>query len=174
MKLVKYFSMLLVVLISNVNQEDLKAQSVVASSDSIYFRIKQDLTLCDSELMEFIAPNGRISPGYIVYQSSDNKTERIENTTSSSLKRDPIEISNTISESGSGFGVSTVFSLLKKTGLTINGKYNNSRTAKLNMEFKGTEIVTIDDIDSIIYPNKRRLSLQKIQLYIGQLFLLQA
>ncbi len=78
MKLVKYFSMLLVVLISYVNQDDLKAQSVVASSDSIYFRIKQDLTLCDSELMEFIAPNGRISPGYIVYQSSDNRHQTIK------------------------------------------------------------------------------------------------
>jgi hypothetical protein len=157
MKLVKYISMLLVMLISNVNQEDLKAQSQVASSDSIYFQINKDITLCDSDLMEFIAPNGKISPGYIAYNEAYNNRKSIENATFSSLKRDPIEISNTKSESDSGFNVSTMFSLLNKAGLTINGKYDNSKSAKLEMEFKGTEIATIADIDSIIYPNKEKL-----------------
>ena len=97
MKLVKYFSMLLVVFVfigncscSSTNgtggtlNTSVIPTIVSVASDRLIIDVSSDLTLCESGQMEMILPNERISAGGIYYRNARGSLDFISNPTSNS------------------------------------------------------------------------------------------
>ena len=157
MKLVKYFSMLLVVLISNGscstgsdktngNGTTTQPPPTDIPQQPLFFEVMQDISSCDTNKMEMIQPNSVIAPGRISYKRLNGDIDFIDNPGSGSVPRRTITFPSVTSESGQGFNAGISISTLNSRGmnLKLGGNYDTSKKINFSISMLGTEISTLD------------------------------
>ncbi len=153
MKLVKYFSMLLVVFVliskASCNQNGTKTtqpQPTDIPQEPLFFQVMQDISSCDTNKMEMIQPNSVIAPGRISYKRLNGDIDFIDNPDSGSVPRRTITFPRVTSESGQGFNAGISVSTLNGRGmnLRLGGNYDTSKKINFSISMLGTEISTLD------------------------------
>jgi hypothetical protein len=159
MKLVKYISMLLVVLISNWScsswgkKDTGKLNSIPI--DNISFQIND--SRCKN-LEMFALPTNEFTPGSILLNNSSQGADLISNSTAYTDYITSFPLINTEKSKEFDAGIFVNF-LNKRLGASITANYNNSQKVKIKFSLKNPSIVVLkeSDITNVILKEEMNL-----------------